>query len=52
MWHAKEPQWPWVPSISQNLNPASVMVMSPNEWKILEWDVEPQTKSKSRETDP
>ena len=31
-------QGPWVPSMGQNLQPLPLMVTSPNEWKIIEWE--------------
>ena len=36
-------QWPKVSIIRQNWSPSSVMVTSPYEWKILEWNVNLQT---------
>ena len=36
-------QWPWVPSIGQNLHPLPVMMTPPYKWKILEWIEKTQT---------
>ena len=44
-----KPQWPWVPSLDQIKiwSPSPEMMLSPNEWKILEWGVKPQTNNMS-----
>ena len=39
-WKALTTQWPWVLSIGQHLLP--IIVTSPYEWTILEWDDKPQ----------
>ena len=48
-WWTPTAQWLWVVSIGQILKqgPSSVMVISPNEWKILEWDEKPQTNKQT-----
>ena len=45
-WRTVTARWSWVPSIGQICSPSSVMVTSPNDWKILEWDEKPTTNKK------
>ena len=40
------------PSIGQNLQPFPVMVTSPNEWKILEWDENTPIKQTNKTLPP
>ena len=44
------PKWPWVPRLSQNLQPwpSPIIVKSQYEWKILEWDNKPQINKQEK----
>ena len=51
-WRIINAQWPSVPGIPyvKIWNPSPVMVTTLYEWKILEWDLKPQTNKTNKQT--